>query len=558
MQIQTNTSSLFAQRQLARHASGLSQNLQRLSSGLRINSAKDDAAGLAIGERMQAQMRGMRVAVRNANDSISMLQVAEGAMASIGDSLQRIRELAVQAANSTNSVGDRLALNNEAQQLASAISQTAENTEFNGKKVFSQSTASIQGDPDKKAVLDGLQLGWLEQSENRIRDYFGIEADGVDLEIDLTFTDGAGGFAAQVSYTATDGQGRALNQKLSIDMADFTPPNLPNGGTAPFYNDRIIAHEMVHAVMGRAMSFHTMPTWFKEGAAEIIHGADERVLGDGVANVIANRAAVFGGWGSTSLDYSTAYTAVRYMHHRLKEMGASGGIKALMTHLSTNLPETLDAALNAVTGGVWANVAAFQAEFTGAQGATFINGMDLGNTDTGAIGGLDADSGPELSAEDVIQDTGTRSGTDVLAGFNENFPDIGGGTGAEQYAFQLGPNPNQTIVTSFSAVNAWALNIADIDLVSKAQFAIVAVDGALDFVNQQRSRTGAVMKRVEAAIDNLQSAHESLSASRARIVDADYAEETAQLSKTQILQQAANMLVAQANTLPQLALQLLR
>lgn len=536
----------------------MGQSLERLSSGLRINSAKDDAAGLAIGERMHAQIRGMRAAVRNANDSLSLMQVAEGSMAAIGDSLQRIRELAVQAANGTNSVSDRLALNAEAMQHASAISKVSGNAEFNGKKIFSQSTASIQGDPDKRAVLDGLMLGWLEQSENRIRDFYGIQGDGADLEIDLTFTDGVGGFAAQVSYPASDGQGRALNQKLGIDMADFTPPNLPNGGTAPFYNDRIIAHEMVHAVMGRAMGFQPMPTWFKEGAAEFIHGADERVRGDGAANVIANRAAVFGGWGSTSLDYSTAYTAVRFMHQRLKEMGASGGIKALMTHLNANIPETLDAALNAVSGGAWANVAAFQAEFTGAQGAAFINGMDLNNADTGAVGGLDADSGPALSAEDVIQDTGTRSGTDVLAGFNEKFPSIGGGTGAELYAFQVGPNPNQTIVASFSALNAWALSIADIDLVSKAQSAILAVDGALDFVNLERSRAGAVMSRIEAAIGNLQTAHENLSVSRSRIVDADYAEETARLSRAQIFQSTATKLLALANVQPRQVLQLLR
>ena len=154
-------------------------------------------------------------------------------------------------------------------------------------------------------MIYGLQNGWLEQAESLIQQYYGISADGADIDIELTtFTDGTGGVAAQVvglipgSYT-----GKASDVKLQIDMSDFTPPNLPNGGTAPFYNDRIIAHEMVHAVMYRSMNVASMfdPTvdqkWFLEGAAEFIHGADERlqasINGIGIGGVIA-QAGNFG------------------------------------------------------------------------------------------------------------------------------------------------------------------------------------------------------------------------------------------------------------------------
>jgi len=134
--INTNIASLNAQRNMVTSQASLSQSMQRLSSGLRINSAKDDAAGLAIAERMNAQVRGMNVAVRNSNDGISLSQTAEGALSKVGDSLQRMRELAVQARNSTNSDDDKDSLNKEFEQLQSEITRVLGGTAFNGKKIL--------------------------------------------------------------------------------------------------------------------------------------------------------------------------------------------------------------------------------------------------------------------------------------------------------------------------------------------------------------------------------------------------------------------------------------
>ncbi len=139
--INTNLPSLNAQRNLSTSGSQLSQSIQRLSSGLRVNSAKDDAAGLAIAERMNSQVRGMNVAMRNANDAISMSQTAEGALGKIGDMLQRMRELAVQSSNATNSQSDRDALQSEFLALQSEIDRTAETTRFNGQAVLTQTTS---------------------------------------------------------------------------------------------------------------------------------------------------------------------------------------------------------------------------------------------------------------------------------------------------------------------------------------------------------------------------------------------------------------------------------
>ena len=141
--INTNVVSLNAQRNLSASQSSLATSMQRLSSGMRVNSAKDDAAGLAIAERMYAQVRGMNVAVRNANDGISMAQVGEGALGKVSDILQRMRELAVQAANGTNTSTDRTSLNTEYLQLASEASRTLGGTQFNGQNILATTTNSV-------------------------------------------------------------------------------------------------------------------------------------------------------------------------------------------------------------------------------------------------------------------------------------------------------------------------------------------------------------------------------------------------------------------------------
>jgi flagellin len=224
----------------------------------------------------------------------------------------------------------------EAAQLVSEVDRVGRSTLFNGEKIFANSSGSVVGDPDQLAVIDGLMSGWLQQAESMIQQHFGITGDGAGISIELTsFTDGAGGVAARVGGAVPSSyDGKATNVTLQIDMADFTPPNLPNGGTAPNYNDRIIVHEMVHAVMDRSMNIGSMSdpardqTWFLEGAAEFIHGGDERLLSSvnsiGVSGVMT-RAATFGtqagAWGSTSDGYSAGYAAVRYLHQQIKEVG---------------------------------------------------------------------------------------------------------------------------------------------------------------------------------------------------------------------------------------------
>jgi flagellin len=233
-----------------------------------------------------------------------------------------------------------------------------------------------------------------------------------------------------------------------------------------------------------------------------------------------------------------------------------------MTYLNTNQSATLDDAVAAVTGGRFANSNDFFTDAThgfNAKGAAFISAMDLTNADTGAVGGLDADGGGIKTAESVVPTGSSHSGEDQLAGFTETWESVAGvTTAANTKTLQIGANVGQTLDVSTGAMNGRALDIMNVDLVNNYNQAISKMDRALDYVREQRARIGAQLNRLESTITTLQSSTESMSASRSRIMDTDYAAETAALTRTQILQQAGTAMLAQANTQPQAVLTLLR
>ncbi len=573
--LNTNIASLNAQRNLSASQGTLGKTLQRLSSGLRINSAVDDAAGLAISERMTTQVRGLNQAVRNANDGVSLLQTSDAALVSVTQSLQRIRELAVQAANSTNSDTDRVAIQQEIAQLTQEIDRVGRTTSFNGRKVFAQTTESAVGNPDELAVLDGLQSGWLSAAEDLIREHFGIEASGQSIKIELTsFTDGAGGTLARVTGQ-TGSSGPASNITLQVDMADFVPANPPNGGTAPVYNDRVLAHEMTHAVMFATMNvghmFANNQQFFLEGSAELVHGADERLysdlvrLGGTAADGINDVMAMVDDWGTSwdgsSEAYSAAYAGMRYLDTEIKAAGGAG-IKDIMTYLAGDTSRTLDQALANASNGRFADVDEFKADFQ-ANGAAFISDLlssgELTDTDTGAIGGANASGGPTKTPESVVMNVATRSGEDQLSGFDEAWEKLAAASsvGSTQ-SLQIGANVGQTLDIDSFAMNGAALDILDADVTVDPNRVIAKMDRALEYVNARRADIGAQLNRLDSAVANLSASAESLTASRSRIQDADYAAETAALTRAQLLQQAGVAMIAHANTTPQLVLQLLR
>ncbi|WP_374503193.1 flagellin [Pseudoxanthomonas sp.] len=378
--INTNTISLNAQRNLGTSGASLATTIQRLSSGLRINSAKDDAAGLAISERFSTQIRGLDVAVRNANDGISLAQVAEGSLTEIGNNLQRIRELSVQSANATNSSSDRAALNAEVKQLTSEIDRVAKQADFNGTK-----------------LLDGTFSSQL-------------------------FQVGANAGQAIAVDKVVDARSQSLgNVKFAADVT---------------------------------------------GTAIADAGADGSIAGLTI--------------NSVAID-TVAYTN-----------GTTGD----------DIAKTLATAINAKMGetGVYASVTADQVTLNSVKA-----GKDL-----------------------VVGGTVTGSGL--------------------------------TAATTTAAATATASFAKDLDITTfeGAQKALEIVDAALTSVNSARADLGAVQNRFTSVVANLQTSSENLAASRSRIRDTDFAKETAELTRTQILQQAGTAMLAQANQVPQNVLSLLR
>lgn len=554
--VNTNISSSFTRRQLESNSTALATSLQRLSTGQRINSAKDDAAGLQISNRLTSQVRGLNVATRNANDGISLLQVAEGALQSVTEALQRIRSLGLQAMNGSNGASERTALDQEAQQLLQEINRVNETTTFAGRKVFDQGTFSVLGDPDQRAVLNALKGFWISEGEQRVFDAFGLTADGAELEITFT-NDSSSQTLASVSGTSGAG-GKIFDQVLNVNLAYFDASTLPNGGSTPQYTDRVIAHEMAHAVMGRTMNFAGLPSWFIEGTAEALQGADERLAGDtaGGTNTATILAAFNADDVSASAGYSGGYAAVRYMHEEIKAAGGKG-IKDIMGYLQKNSGSTLDQALTNASKGAFSSQADFSTQFN-ADAAAYVAGLDLSNADTGAIGGFDADGGNVLTAENVLPNQGT--GLPGSKGFTLVEPElfnangVGGNTLTQ---LQVGAQAYETIQIGFSSFSADAMALGRLDLGKTPGLAVMDIDDALAYIDRQRGYMGALQNRLESTINNLQSIAENAAASRSRILDTDFAAETSNLVSRQIIEQAAQSVLAQANQRPQAVLSLL-
>jgi flagellin len=459
-------------------------------------------------------------------------------------------------------------------QLISEVDRVGRTATFNGQQIFGQDTNSVLGDKDQLAVLDGLQQGWLSNAEQLIQQYYGIKAGGNPIKIELTtFSDGPGGTLARVS-ASVGASGTGSNITLQVDMKDFTPPNPPNGGSAPFYDDRVLAHEMTHAVMDATMNvgsfFTNNQQFFLEGTAELMHGADERVAADiaaggggaGGITAIMNKVAAWGtSWDGSSAAYSAAYEGMRYVDAQIKAAGGSG-IKDITTYLAADSTRTLDQALQNASSGAFTGVADLKTKFT-ADGQAFIQAQltagTLTDADTGAIGGSNASSGPVRTAASVIDDSANRSGEDQLDGFAETWETLTKRSfAAASKTLQIGADTGQTLDVSAFAMNGGALNILDADVTTNANAVISKMDRALAYINARRADIGAQLGRLDSTVANLAASAESMTASRSRIQDTDYAKETAALTRSQILQQASTAIVAQANAIPRVALQLLR
>ena len=589
MKINTNVNSIRITGLFQRNNVDLSRSFAQLSSGSRINSASDDAAGLQISNRITSQVRGMGIAIRNANDGISMMQVAEGSMQQVTNNLQRMRDIALQAANATNTAVDRRALNEEFQQLRTEINRINETTTFGGQRLYETNSTSVP-DQFERELVTGLQRTWLGESEKIIEEYFGITGQG-ELKIDFE-RDANDGTLAWVSSQVVGGETRV---SLTVDLAEFSDFNSIHDGLSAFGDvklDEVILHEMVHATMASTMSgFGALPAWFKEGAAEVLRGADDQIAGSTGAAVLAafNAQGVNPTVTNNLGAYGGGFVAMRYMEHSI----GVNGIKSLMSELTKG--ETFDDAINTASSGAWADQNAFRTELTGAarDPATYnsrmeefiAEEMDTTNKDNGALGG--ADAGGDFVRENVMTGFGS-GGKDGTRGFTETLilnddnsdqtdfttnnnwtdPSRGdialedyateiNGAGGRLHTFQVGASANEIIQTNFGAIGTDTLGLENVDILSRPQFAVTAIDDALKIVDSQRARLGATQNRLENTVNNLSNIVENQTAARSRIADTDFASATAELTRHQILQQSSVTLLSQANQSQQLALTLL-
>lgn len=557
--INTNIASLNAQRNLTTSQGGLATALQRLSSGLRINSAKDDAAGLAIANRFTTQIRGLNQAARNANDGISLSQTAEGAMSEITNNLQRIRELAVQAANSTNSSSDRLALDQEVQQRIAEVDRIAAQTSFNGQKILDgtfgsaafqvganvNETISVALNTSMKAGAIGsfVNSAGTNATGNNITTVAGTAGTATTTTNANVAASGAGAYGASptavyqgVSSTAFDGTNLTINGLNVNSTTSYV------GATAPTYQDTTSAYAKaaaINATQGTNVTASANTTLaFGTSGGTAANGTDFLALTATTA-------------GTASVGYTLTINGQAVLTYSAASATANTAASSTLAGVSIDSAVTGINQYQATTGVVASKDANGNLKLVAADGRNIrvseaITGLD-GNTaatvqtvfsklvETAAATPASVTQVQTFRGQVSLQSGSgvTLGGTQTTVGFSSATTLL---AAASNLALQ-----NVTGTTSANANNA-----------------ILAIDAALTAVSTLRSTFGAIQNRFESTITNLQATSENLTASRSRIQDTDFAAETAALTRGQILQQAGTAMLAQANSLPNGVLALLR
>jgi flagellin len=495
--INTNIASLNSQRNLNSSQAALGTSLQRLSSGLRINSAKDDAAGLAISERFTSQVRGNNQAARNANDGISLAQTAEGGLSTAGDLLQRIRELAVQSANGSNSASDRKSIQNEVSSLSKELDRVATSTQFNGQNVLDGSLTNTQfqvGANSNQTISVGVQSAKASDiGNNTIR----------PVEV-------AASQSQAVAGTANNMTGPEV-LTISSGSGTSTTVNTVAGDSAKSVAEKVNALSSTSGVTAQAKTTATIAN-----------------IGTDAGGIIAD--------GSIQFDLTSANGKTVTISSSVK----NGDLAALAQ------------AVNAQTGttNVTASIKVDQA--TGRKELQ-----------------LDNNAGDDIRIEPATSNAG-------MASAEIRGPALGDGTAATVVPLtgdatvggrvEFSSDSGFSIASTGSAilgdteVGSQLDAVADLDVstVEGSNKALLTIDAALNSINSNRAALGAIQNRFASTISNLQTTTENLSASRSRIQDTDFAAETASLTRGQILQQAGTAILAQANSLPNGVLSLLR
>lgn len=483
--INTNLMSLNSQKNLNRSQTTLSTSLQRLSSGLRINSAKDDAAGLAISERFSAQVRGLTVASRNANDGISLSQVAEGALDEVGSILQRVRELAVQSANATNSSSDRQALQLEVGQLTAELNRIAKSSDFNGQKILDGSftTALFQVGANANETI-------VATTGNFKTDQYGdYRISGMVNGVSSVST---GRFATATSATISGSQGTS-----TIDIAASSSAKSV-AAAVNLVSD--LTNVKASAVTQVEMSFGSSGTYRFS------------IQGD-------NATAIEIGF---NISAATGVEQLAQAAQAFNDQQAKTGVVASVK-----------------TDGTGITLSHYEGESIKLK--TVVNSA---NSSSALVRGATNAAGSIQLQESAVVSSAYVTGQVTF-------------DSTKSFTITNSLTASYLLTATGGAATLQKVSDLDISSVSGANLALSIVDSALAQVSNQRAKFGALQNRFASTIRNLETSVENLSGARSRIRDADFAVETAELTRSQILQQAGTAMLAQANSIPQNVLSLL-
>ncbi|WXL27296.1 flagellin [Ectopseudomonas mendocina] len=500
--VNTNVASLNTQRNLNTSSKGLDTSLQRLSTGFRINSAKDDAAGLQISNRLTSQISGLNVATRNSNDGISLAQTAEGALQQSTGILQRMRDLALQSANGSNGASERAALQGEVAQLQQELNRIAETTSFGGRKILDGSFGSQSFQVGANAY-ETISVSIGSAATDRI---------GVNR---FTSSQGAGtGYAPTVQgsgFSATSGSafassGFSINSKLS------------QGDVAITYATSGAASEVAAAVNAKSDE-----TGVTASARTVARLGGISAGASGAGNTVSFK--LYGADSKTTADEGATVSAV------IKDPADLGALADAINK------ETGKTGISAISKGG-------EIELVSSRGDAIVIGDFAATSGTATMTAYDFSGETAMSSGTISAGSGMRADGQIRFEAADAFSLTGMGSG---------------MATSSGAVFSELDTVREIDISTStgAQDALGIINGAIANIDSQRAQLGAVQNRFENTISNLQNISENASAARSRIRDTDFAAETSELTKNQILQQAGTAILAQANQLPQAVLSLL-
>lgn len=564
LSVNTNITSLGVQKNLNKASDALSQSMNRLSSGLKINSAKDDAAGMQIANRLNNQVKGLNVAIANANNGVSIAQTAEGAMQESTNTLQRLRELALQAANGDKSDADRVSLQQEFTAKVGELTRIANTTTFGGRNLLDGSFNNVAFQIGANAN-ETISFGMTDISSTALKgQYSEATVNGAATAgLSATATSSVLGATVAGGAAVDDAAVLAAGDKISINGKEIT-----FGAAAAATGGGNVASEALAKINAQTSSTGVTASL---DAGKIVLKSDKAI----------DLADVGAGTTLTSLGLTTGVTKPPKLE--TDKLALAGEVAVNGQSVKWDADATIDTVITDILALDGVKSAGFSSD--GRFSITSDEGKDiqLSNIAAGSLSQLGLSAGTsqaKLTADtsvslngvevkfkkgdtaDAIVSSINSASTGVTASKNSDgslalfsksdivIADGSAGTGLAALGLTVGTTSSTTLETT----------VSDLSILSAAssQQAIQALDGAMQQIDSQRSQLGAVQNRFASTVANLQSISQNSTAAKGRVEDADFASEAAELTKQQTLQQASTAILSQANQLPSSVLKLLQ